>query len=191
MARVKKAPDTKGADDGLPEKNGSNDSHGTLSPAVAAHVAAVVAADPRGAPITLPDDNPTTLMEDAMNGPIDPLDDTSAFAPQAELAPEVAPDVPIGPRCALEDAPVNSHLVILQWPGEKADVVLQTPKGREEVPADDLAWKLPIMAELKKTGPHTYVAIQRDDQNGMPKLVCATAVEACQKFRKHFHGERD
>lgn len=159
--------------------------------AVAEHVARAVAADPRGAPVTLSDDNPTPLLEDAINAPPDPLDDVSAFAPQVELAPAVAPETPLVQRCALDDAPVNSHLVILQWPGEKAEVVLQTPAGKLDVPYDDLAWKLPLLAELKKTGPRTYVAIQRDDANGTPKLVCATAVEACQRFRKHFHGERD
>lgn len=155
--------------------------------AVSAHVAAVVAENPRGAPITMDADH-----DPLVDLPIaDPLDDMSAFSPQVELAPEVAPEAPIVPRCALDDAPVNSHLVILQWPGEKAEVVLQTPSGRLDVPHNDLAWKLPLLAELKKTGQHTYVAIQRDDANGTPKLVCATAVEACQQFRTHFHGERD
>lgn len=154
--------------------------------AVSAHVAAVVAEDPRGAPITM-----DAERDPIVELPIDPMDDVSAFVPQVELAPEVAPEAPIVPRCALDDAPVNSHLVVLQWPGEKAEVILQTPKERLDVPASDLAWKLPLMAELKKTGPHTYVAIQRDDQTGKPKLVCATAVEACQQFKKHFHGERD
>lgn len=112
------------------------------------------------------------------------------LAVEQEVEAEASPPATV-PRCALDDAPVNSHLVVLQWPGEKADVVLQTPAGRLDVPNSDLAWKLPVLAELKKTGPHTYVAIQRDDQMGKPKLVCATAVEACQQFKKHFHDERD
>lgn len=177
MARLRKEPDA-------------------AETAVAEHVAAVVAADPRGAPITMsePPSYEVIQGEDRNGGycgtnpdyvpqlapEAAPLDDVSAF-----VAPEA------GPRCALDDAPIHSHLVILQWPGEKAEVVLQTPAGQIDVPASDLAWKLPLMAEIKKTGPNTYVAIQRDDATGKPKLVCATAVEACQQFKKHFHGERD
>ena len=138
---------------------------------LSAFAAEKVQADPRGAPITMPE--PPSYEAD-------PLDDVSAF-----VAPEA------GPRCALDDAPVNSVLVVLQFPGEKAQVVLQTPAGQVDVPTSDLAWRLPLMAELKKTGPHTYVAVQRDDAMGKSKLVCATAVEACQQFKKHFHGERD
>lgn len=156
MARVKKAPDA-------------------TEVAVAEHVAAVVAENPRGAPITLHDDNPTPLMEDAINAP----------------PPDPVPPKAKEPFCILDDQPINSVLVVLQETGGPAEPWLQTPAGKVDVPRDDLAWKLPLMGEIKRTGLHSFVAIQRDDPHGKPKLVCSSAVEACQAFRKHFHNERD
>jgi hypothetical protein len=146
--------------------------------AVAEHVAAVVAANPRGAPITLSVDNPTPLVEDALNGPPPP-------------APLPAPPKVKEPFCILDDQPINSVLVVLQEDGGVPEPWLQTPNGKVDVPRDDLAWKLPLMGEIKRTGQHSFVAIQRDDQLGKPKLVCSTAVEACRLFKKHFHNERD
>lgn len=136
--------------------------------AVAAHVASVVAENPRGAPITL----------EAPESAAEPLP-----APTAKPLHE--------PFCVLDDAPVNSVLVALAWDGQPMEPHLQTPAGKVEVPHDDLAWKLPLLGEIKKTGPRTYVAIQRDDPIGRPPLVCSTAVEACQRFKKYFHDERD
>lgn len=145
MARLAKS--------GVPAVQAANDeeldSVAAFEPAIAAHVATVVAENPRGAPITLP-----------------------AF-------------------CVLDDAPVHSYLVILQWPGEKPEVVLQTPAERMDVPPDDLAWRLPLGAEIRRTGPHSFVGHQRDATDVRPKLVCSTAVEACRTFKKHFHDERD
>ena len=114
-------------------------------------------------------------MEDAINAP--PPD------PALPKAKE--------PFCILDDQPVNSVLVALQFEGGPIEPWLQTPNGKVDVPRDDLGWKLPLNGEIKKTGPRSFVAIQRDDQNGKPKLVCSSAVEACRLFKKHFHNERD
>ena len=138
-----------------------------FDPALAAHVAVVVDENPRGAPITLP-----APQEPPPNGP------SERKAPASI------------PFCVLDDAPINSVLAILQWPGEKAAPHLQTPDGVGDVPPDDQSWKLPLLAEIKRTGPHVFVAIQRDDMS-RPRLVCSTAVEACRTFKKHFHDERE
>ncbi len=144
--------------DGQPDKR-----YKGLDEAVIAHADAVVAANPRGAPITLAAEPPQE--------------------PTAKPAHE--------PFCVLDDAPVNSVLVALAWDGQPTEPHLQTPAGKVDVPYDDLAWKLPLLGEIKKKGPRTYVAIQRDDPIGRPPLVCSTAVEACQQFKKYFHDERD
>jgi hypothetical protein len=178
--------------------------------AVAALVAEVVKGNPRGAPITIPapartrkakepdaeyddysgpifmggiDDNPTPIVEDAINAPAaEPLHEPTAIHLRAPEA---------GPFCVLDDAPVNSVLVALAWPGQPTEPHLQTPAGQMPVPEGDLAWRLPLLGEIKRVGPRTFVAIQRDDPIGRPPLVCSTAVEACQKFKKYFHDERD
>ncbi len=152
--------------------------------AVAAAVAKVVKGNPRGAPITLPAD-PTPIVEDAINVP-EPLPEPAAEPVHVPTANPVQ-----APFCVLDDAPVNSVLVALAWPGQPTEPHLQTPAGQVPVPEGDLAWKLPLLGEIKRVGVRTFVAIQRDDPIGRPPLVCSTAIEACQKFKKYFHDERD
>jgi len=150
--------------------------------AVAEHVAAVVAANPRGAPLTL------EAVDVATDLPM--LDEIANLVPEPPEPPPAPPKAK-EPFCILDDQPINSVLVVLQEQGGAPEPWLQTPKGKVDVPRDDLAWKLPLMGEIKRTGLHSFVAIQRDDQLGKPKLVCSTAVEACRLFKKHFHNERD
>lgn len=169
MARVKKA-------DAPPLLN--EVAADALEEMASAYAAVAVAADPRGAPITLTAGELTPLVEDAINAP-------------PPISEPVAPPKPKEPFCILDDQPINSVLVVLQETGGPAEPWLQTPAGKVDVPRDDLAWKLPLLGEIKRTGLHSFVAIQRDDPHGHPKLVCSSAVEACQAFRKHFHGERD
>jgi hypothetical protein len=147
--------------------------------AVSALVASVVAANPRGAPITLPaEDNPTPLVEDAINAP-----------PAEPIAPVRAPEA--GPVCALDFAPKNSVLTMLQWPGESTKPVLMTPQGEQVVASNDYAQTLPRMAEIRRVGEVAFVARQLDDPIGHPDLVCTSAVECIRQFKKHFHGERE
>jgi hypothetical protein len=80
---------------------------------------------------------------------------------------------------------------MLQWPGEGPAPVCQTPAGEVAVPPDDYGRKLPVLAEIKKVGAHEFVAIQRDDPWGHAPLICPSAVECIQQFKKHFHGERE
>lgn len=104
----------------------------------------------------------------------------------AEAPPKIPERV-----CVLDDAPVNSHIVILPMAGEPALVVCQTPAGQIPVPSDDYMRTLPVLAEIKKAAPHSFVAVQRDDPNGKEALVCSSAVECIRQFKRHFHGERE
>jgi hypothetical protein len=155
---------------------------------VSALVASVVAANPRGAPITLPaDDNPTPIVEDAINAP----------PPEPEYVVVQGPDHATaggycgGPVCALDHAPKNSVLTMLQWPGESTKPVLMTPQGEQVVASNDYAQTLPRMAEIRRVGEVAFVARQLDDPIGHPDLVCTSAVECIRQFKKHFHGERE
>jgi len=116
---------------------------------VAALVADTVAANPRGAPITLP-----------------------------------------APPCALDDAPINSRIVRLQWPGSPIFSELTTPNGSMALD-DDLSNSLPLGADIQRTGPTTFVAIQRDPVEDHPPLVCETAEACIRAFKRHFHGARE
>ena len=146
--------------------------------ALSAYAAKVVAESPRGAPITL-----TPIVEDAINAP-DPM-------PAAALAEIVRPAPEAGPVCALDYAPKNSVLTMLQWPGEKMRPVLQTPAGEVVIASDDYSWKLPLLAEIRRVGEVSFVARQLDDPVGHPDLVCTSAVECIRQFKRHFHGERE
>ena len=95
------------------------------------------------------------------------------------------------PTTILDDQPSNSVLVVLQYPGEPSAPWLQTPAGKVDVPTGDLAWTLPLHAEIKKVGPERYEARQRDDPFGHPVLVTTNARDAITQFKKHFHDAKD
>lgn len=155
-------------------KNEKPNAPALLTPDVIAVAEKRVKESPRGAPITLPADAEITpLMEDAIN------------------APEPAPAITEGPKCVLDVCPKNSVLTVLQWPGEAMKPVVQTPAGEMPVPKGDLAWKLPLLAEIRKKAEGVYVARQLEEVIGHEPLVCSTAVECCVQFKRHFHGERE
>lgn len=160
-----------------------------VSKAVSEMAAAKVRANPRGAPITL-DAVDVSVDLPMLDEVVNPLDELANLIPEPP-PPPIAPPKASDPFCILDDQPINSGLVVLQWSGEPAYPHLQSPKGVVDVPHDDLAWKLPLGAEIKRTGEKSFVATQRDDQLGKPRLVCSSAVEACQRFKQHFHNERD
>ena len=155
------------------------------NPAVAAHVAAVGASDPRGAPITLP----AGIVPLPLGMPAPPS------APERAVAEPVSGGVRVdAPRalvpCALDDAPVNSKIVVVRADGRKFPLFM-TPDGMVELSADDLSHRLPEGARIQRTGPEQFTAIQLEPAVKHPPLVTTTARVAMTQFNKHFHDATD
>lgn len=108
-----------------------------------------------------------------------------------ESNPRGAPITLPKPPCALDDAPVNSRVVVLQWPGGKPFVEFVTPNGHQKITDDDYAHSLPLGADVMRAGTNTFVAIQRDAAEDHPPLICTTAEECIARFKFHFHGARE
>ena len=154
----------------------------TETTAEGAHAAAVVALNPRGAPVTLPlpkgiiplplgrapSPNPTPLAEDAGETPITEL--------------YVTP-------CLLDEASVGSKVVVVML-NEVKTPLLSTPNGFRELASDDAAWRLPLGARVQRTADG-FVSTQLDPAQDRPDLTTATAREAIRLFGKHFHDQRD
>lgn len=106
---------------------------------------------------------------------------------------EPPPVVPIPPArtCVLDDAPDNSRIVVLQYPGLPSYIEYMTPQGARTVPVGDYARTLPLGADVHRVGSNTYVAIQRDSGTDIPPLICTSAVECIRQFPRHFHGARE
>ena len=117
-----------------------------------------------------------------------------------EIVPAMAeavpmPEVPVLPvivlpTCVLDDAPVNSKVVMVQQDTLKIPV-MTTPDGLVAVPADDIVRKLPEGAKIMRRGPTMFVAEQLNPTIGHPPLVTTTAREAITRFLAHFHNVKD
>lgn len=110
---------------------------------------------------------------------------------RVEKDPRGAPITLPAPTCALDDAPINSELVVMVWPGYSPSPFLMTPKGPVDLSRDDYAWTLPLWAEIRRKGEHTFVAKQREAVDSRPDLICTTAVECIRQFKRHFHDARE
>lgn len=105
--------------------------------------------------------------------------------------PRGAPLTLPAPPCALDDAPINSRVAVLQWPGGKPFVQMMTPDGPQPLVHDDYAHSLPLGADIQRKGSNTFVAVQRDATRDDPPLICTTARECIASFTRHFHGARE
>lgn len=89
---------------------------------------------------------------------------------------------------ALDDAPVNSKIVVVHTDGTTY-ALLALPKGEPvRLPSDDPASKLTVGAKIQKVGDHEYVARQIGLGDNSPALVTTTARDAIAGFMAHFHG---
>lgn len=116
-----------------------------------------------------------------------------AEVPAMDAASTLAVMEPPPPKgsCILDDAPVNSKLVVVRTESVQREPVLMTPDGEQTVPADDLAHTLPLGARIQRRGPSMFHAEQLDAAEDRPPLVAASAAEAIAKFNGHFHGAQD
>ena len=97
-------------------------------------------------------------------------------------------DAAIPPRrpCALDDAPVNSKLVVVRSGTERL-YILGGPDGEQTVAADDLARTLPEGARIQRAGPTTFIGEQMDPADYRKPLIATTAREVVTRFHAHFH----
>jgi hypothetical protein len=123
-------------------------------------------------PVTDPIAPDTLPVEPA---PVDPL---TPVTPPSEPAPEVH---------ALESAPVNSKLVVVEDGQKHRKAVLATPSGAEFLPEGDPAHALPLGARIHKAADGKYVATQLSPALDFPDATFATASEAIAGFIPHFH----
>lgn len=147
-------------------------------PVAVAHAHAVVAENPRGAPITLRADE------------LEVVPDPEAVA--ASVAEYVqAFDAAMPPRdqrpCALEDAPIGSKVVVLATPDGKQAVLTTPLNGSIPLPDDDMARKLPVGAKIRRILPSVFEAVQLNPQVPYPPLVRSSARVAIGDFVAHFH----
>ena len=92
--------------------------------------------------------------------------------------------------CALDDAPLNSKIIVVRMDGRKFPVY-STPDGLQELASDDLSHRLPEGARIQRTGPTQFTAIQLEPAVAHPPLVTSTAREAMTRFNQHFHDAKD
>lgn len=106
----------------------------------------------------------------------------SGYEPEGASVPEP----PHGPH-ALDSAPLNSKIVVVLIAG-KSHAVLATHEGAKELPAGDIAHRLPEGARIFKQAEDQYRAEQLSPTVDHPPLVCTTAGECIARFVGHFHG---
>ena len=120
---------------------------------------------------------------------------TEAVMPKVEVRlvppippePKPAPAAPPPQRpCALDGAPIHSKIVVVQRDKGKCPI-LATPQGESVVSENDIAYKLPPGARVKKEGEARYVAEQLNPMVTKPPLVTTTARAAIEQFVSHFH----
>lgn len=109
---------------------------------------------------------------------------------EVEAVPMPGPTIVLRPPCALDDATVNSKIVVIRQDGKNVPI-FATPAGMIPLGPDDIARKLPKGAKIQRLGPTMFVAVQLDPAEFLPPLVTTTAREGIGRFLAHFHHVKD
>lgn len=104
--------------------------------------------------------------------------------------PRGAPITLPEPPCVMDESPIHSTLTLLSYGGPAYPFVM-TPGGELPVPMDDISRALPELAEVFHQTDGMFRARQLNSGMDIPDLICLTARECIQNFKRHFHNARD
>lgn len=131
---------------------------------------------------------PATLAAMAVLEGDDAIEEADAMVPALEPETVVVSPPQPAPRHALDDAPINSKIVVVKLHGNTGNAaVLATPDGAHQLPEGDPAHLLPDGARIRKVADDVFIAEQLSPVEDRPRLETASAGEAIARFIDHFH----